>query len=123
MAQITVAMLALFAQMERTFMLERAADARAALEARGGSPGRPRKLPDDALRTAKAAVDAGMDVTAHARLSQTLRNGGARKATVRAAGSRPADPRRARGSPIALGISNPLRACRRHATKLVHSRL
>lgn len=25
--------------------------------------------------------------------------------------------------PIALGISNPLRACSRHATKLVHSRL
>jgi DNA invertase Pin-like site-specific DNA recombinase len=68
MAQIAVAMLALFAQMERTFMLERAADARAALEARGGSPGRPRKLSDDALRAAKAAVDSGMDVAAVAKL-------------------------------------------------------
>ncbi|RSD26452.1 recombinase family protein [Amycolatopsis eburnea] len=68
MAQIAVAMLALFAQMERTFMLERAAGARAALEARGGSPGRPRKLSDDALRAAKAAVNSGMDVDAVAKL-------------------------------------------------------
>lgn len=64
MTQVAVAMLALFRQMERVFALERAAGARAALEARGGSPGRRRKLSDDALRAAKAAVDSGMDVAA-----------------------------------------------------------
>jgi DNA invertase Pin-like site-specific DNA recombinase len=68
MAQLSVAMLALFAQMERTFALERAAGARAALEARGGSPGRPRKLTDAALQAARAAVGAGMDVAAVAKL-------------------------------------------------------
>ncbi|NUV64310.1 recombinase family protein [Streptomyces sp. CAI-85] len=41
---MAIAMLAMFAQMERTYMLERAAGARAAKEARGLPQGRPSKL-------------------------------------------------------------------------------
>ena len=41
MAQLAVVLLALFAQMERTYSLERAAHARAAAEAKGRPAGRP----------------------------------------------------------------------------------
>ena len=60
MARIAVAMLALFAEMERTFARERAAHARAVALDKGRLPGRPRKLNDHKLQAARAALDAGM---------------------------------------------------------------
>lgn len=60
MAQIAVAMLALFAEMERTFARERAAHARAVALDQGRLPGRPRKLNDHKLQAARASLDAGM---------------------------------------------------------------
>jgi DNA invertase Pin-like site-specific DNA recombinase len=60
LAQIAVAMLALFAEMERTFARERAAHARAVALNKGKLPGRPRKLNDHKLQAARASLDAGM---------------------------------------------------------------
>lgn len=62
MAELAVALLALFAHMERVFMRERAAHARAVAEAKGKQPGRPRKLDAKKLAAARAAVDAGQSV-------------------------------------------------------------
>lgn len=62
MAELAVALLALFAEMERTFMRERAAHARAVAEANGRQPGRPRKLTGAQLAAARAALDAGQPV-------------------------------------------------------------
>lgn len=62
MAELAVALLALFAHMERVFMRERAAHARAVAEAKGKQPGRPRKLDTKKLAAARAAVDAGQSV-------------------------------------------------------------
>nr|WP_218835896.1 helix-turn-helix domain-containing protein [Streptomyces sp. TLI_235] len=50
---MAIALLAMFAQMERIYMLERAAGARAAKEARGLPTGRPAKL--NATTRARAA--------------------------------------------------------------------
>jgi transposase-like protein len=52
-------MLALFAQMERVFTRERAAHARSVAAKTGRRPGRPRKMTDDQVRRAKAALDSG----------------------------------------------------------------
>lgn len=60
MAQIAVAMLALFAEMERVFGRERAAHARSVAEAKGKPAGRPRKLTGDTADAVAAAVAAGM---------------------------------------------------------------
>ena len=60
LAQIAVAMLALFAEMQRTFARERAAHARAVALNKGKLPGRPRKLNDHKLQAARASLDAGM---------------------------------------------------------------
>lgn len=60
MAQIAVAMLALFAEMERTFARERAAHARAIALNSGKLPGRPRKLDNHKLQAAQASLAAGM---------------------------------------------------------------
>ena len=62
MAQIAVAMLALFAEMERTFARERAAHARAVALQKGRLPGRPRKLNDQKLQAARASLDAGIHI-------------------------------------------------------------
>lgn len=56
MAEIAVAMLALFAHMERVFMRERAAHAREVAAAQGKQPGRPRKLSASQLAMARAAL-------------------------------------------------------------------
>lgn len=56
MAEIAVAMLALFAHMERVFMRERAAHAREVAAAQGKQPGRPRKLSATQLAMARAAL-------------------------------------------------------------------
>lgn len=58
MADIAVAMLALFAHMERIFMRERAAHAREVAAVRGAKAGRPRKLTADQLAAAQAALAA-----------------------------------------------------------------
>jgi DNA invertase Pin-like site-specific DNA recombinase len=60
MAHIAVAMLALFAEMERTFARERAAHARTVALNSGKLPGRPRKLDIRKLQAARASLDAGM---------------------------------------------------------------
>lgn len=62
MAELAVALLALFAHMERVFMRERAAHARAVAEAKGKQPGRPRRLDAKKLAAARAAIDAGQSV-------------------------------------------------------------
>lgn len=62
MAELAVALLALFAHMERVFMRERAAHARAVAEARGKRAGRPRKLSPAQVAAAQAAVAAGQHV-------------------------------------------------------------
>src|SRR5947209_17617196 len=49
MAQLAVVLLALFAQMERTYMLERAAHARAVATAKGRRVGRPSVVDPDRL--------------------------------------------------------------------------
>lgn len=62
MAELAIALLALFAHMERVFMRERAAHARAVAQAKGKQPGRPRKLDPNQLAAAKAAHTAGQSV-------------------------------------------------------------
>jgi DNA invertase Pin-like site-specific DNA recombinase len=62
MAELAVALLALFAHMERVFMRERAAHAREVAAAKGKQPGRPRKLDANQLAAARAALDAGQPV-------------------------------------------------------------
>lgn len=62
MAELAVALLALFAHMERVFMRERAAHAREVAQAKGKLPGRPRKLDTNQLAAARAALDAGQPV-------------------------------------------------------------
>jgi DNA invertase Pin-like site-specific DNA recombinase len=62
MAELAVALLALFAHMERVFMRERAAHARAAAAAKGKRAGRPRKLSPAQVAAARAAVAAGQHV-------------------------------------------------------------
>jgi DNA invertase Pin-like site-specific DNA recombinase len=54
------AMLALFAEMERTFARERAAHGRAVALGKGKLPGRPRKLDHHKLKAARATLGAGM---------------------------------------------------------------
>jgi DNA invertase Pin-like site-specific DNA recombinase len=58
MAELAVALLALFAHMERVFMRERAAHAREVAATKGKRPGRPRKLDPDQLDAARAALAA-----------------------------------------------------------------
>lgn len=62
MAELAVALLALFAHMERVFMAERAAHARAVAAAKGKQPGRPRKLDPNQLAAASAALAAKQSV-------------------------------------------------------------
>jgi DNA invertase Pin-like site-specific DNA recombinase len=62
MAELAVALLALFAHMERVFMRERAAHAREVARAKGKLPGRPRKLDANQLTAARAALDADQQV-------------------------------------------------------------
>ncbi|MEU2869757.1 recombinase family protein [Streptomyces olivoreticuli] len=57
--ELAVLMLALFAQMERVFIRERAAHARSVAEKTGRRPGRPRKMTDDQVRRAMVALDTG----------------------------------------------------------------
>jgi DNA invertase Pin-like site-specific DNA recombinase len=58
-SDMAIALLAMFAQMERIYMLERAAGARAAKEARGLPTGRPPKLIPQQRAAAAAMIAAG----------------------------------------------------------------
>jgi DNA invertase Pin-like site-specific DNA recombinase len=62
MAELVVALLALFAHMERVFMRERAAHAREVAATQGKQPGRPRELDPSQLATARAALAANQSV-------------------------------------------------------------
>jgi len=62
MAELAVALLVLFAYMERVFMRERAAHARAVATSKGKRAGRPRKLSPAQIAAARAAVAAGQHV-------------------------------------------------------------
>jgi DNA invertase Pin-like site-specific DNA recombinase len=62
MAQLAVVLLALFAQMERTFTMERAAHARAVAASKGRQVGRPSVVDDDKLAYARHLRDAGHTV-------------------------------------------------------------
>ncbi|WP_207401061.1 hypothetical protein [Actinomadura roseirufa] len=53
MARISFLLLALFAEMERTFTAERASHARAVAEAAGSQSGRPRTHPEDKIEYAR----------------------------------------------------------------------
>ena len=63
MAQLAVVLLALFAQMERTYMLERAAHARAVATAKGGRVGRPSVVNPDQLDYARRLRDEGETIS------------------------------------------------------------
>jgi len=62
MAELAVALLALFAHVERVFMRERAAHARDIVATHGKQPGRPRKLDLHQLAAARAALAANQTV-------------------------------------------------------------
>src|SRR3954451_10766315 len=59
MAQLAVVLLALFAQMERTYAVERAAHARAVAAAKGRRVGRPRLVDASKLHSAAPLRDSG----------------------------------------------------------------
>lgn len=63
MAQLAVVLLALFAQMERTYMLERAAHARAVATAKGRRIGRPSVVDPNKLDYARRLRDEGLTIT------------------------------------------------------------
>ena len=62
MAQLAVVLLALFAQMERTYMLERAAHARAVATAKGRRVGRPSVVNPNQLDYASRLRDEGLTI-------------------------------------------------------------
>jgi len=62
MAQLAVVLLALFAQMERTYMLERAAHARAVATAKGRRVGRPSVVNPNQLDYARRLRDEGLTI-------------------------------------------------------------
>lgn len=63
MGNMAVALLGLFAEMERVFANERAAHAREVARAQGRHVGRPKKLDEKKLTAARAAVEAGQSVS------------------------------------------------------------
>jgi len=62
MAQLAVVLLALFAQMERTYMLERAAHARSVATAKGRRSGRPTVVDPNKLDYARRLRDEGLTI-------------------------------------------------------------
>ncbi len=107
MAQLAVVLLALFAQMERTYMLERAAHARAVATAKGRLVGRPSVVSEHQLRYAehlRVAGDTISEIVAKTGITRSslYRHLPARPAEpVTAAG--PAPAHRAGGEPELLG--------------------
>ena len=87
MAQLTVVLLALFAQMERTYSLARAAGARAAATAKGRRIGRPSVIDAD-----KLAYATHLRATGHTIAEIVTKSGIARTSLYRHLPPRPAEP-------------------------------
>jgi DNA invertase Pin-like site-specific DNA recombinase len=87
MAQLAVVLLALFAQMERTYSLERAAGARAAATAKGRRIGRPSLVDADKLAYATHLRDTG-----HTIAEIVTKSGITRTSLYRHLPPRPAEP-------------------------------
>jgi DNA invertase Pin-like site-specific DNA recombinase len=87
MAQLAVVLLALFAQMERTYALERAAHARAVAAAKGRPVGRPSVVDADRLAYATHLRDAG-----HTIAEIVAKTGITRTTLYRHLPPRPAEP-------------------------------
>ena len=87
MAQLAVVLLALFAQMERTYSLERAAGARAAATAKGRRIGRPSVVDADKLAYATHLRDTG-----HTIAQIVTKSGITRTSLYRHLPPRPAEP-------------------------------
>jgi len=87
MAQLAVVLLALFAQMERTYSLERAAGARAAAIAKGRRIGRPSVVDADKLAYATHLRDTG-----HTIAEIVTKSGITRTSLYRHLPPRPAEP-------------------------------
>lgn len=93
MASLAVVLLALFAQMERTYTLERAAHARAVAAAKGRQVGRPSVVDPDRLAYATHLRDTG-----HTIAEIVARTGVARTTLYRHLPARPAEPLTTTGS-------------------------
>jgi DNA invertase Pin-like site-specific DNA recombinase len=87
MGQLAVVLLALFAQMERTYTVERAAHARAVAAAKGRRVGRPSVVDPDKLAYAAHLRDAG-----HTIAEIVAKTGIARSSLYRHLPPRPAEP-------------------------------
>jgi len=87
MAKLAVVLLALFGQMERTYILERAAHARSVALAHGRRTGRPRVVTDDQLDYA-----AHLRATGHTINEIVIKTGIARTSLYRHLPPRPSEP-------------------------------
>lgn len=94
MAQLAVVLLALFAQMERTYAIERAAHARAVATAKGRRTGRPVSVDADKLAWAAHLRDAGYTIA-----EIVTKTGIARTSLYRHLPPRPPQPVTASGEP------------------------
>ncbi len=99
MAQLAVVLLALFAQMERTYMLERAAHARAVATAKGRRVGRPSVVSASQLQYAEHLRQAGDTIS-----QIVVKTGITRSSLYRHLPARPPEPITAAGpAPVAAG--------------------
>ena len=96
MAQLAVVLLALFAQMERTYMLERAAHARAVAAAKGRQVGRPSVVSVHQLQYAEQLRQAGDTIS-----EIVTKTGITRSSLYRHLPARPPEPVTAAGPPPA----------------------
>ena len=93
MAQLAVVMLALFAQMERTYAIERAAHARAVAKTKGRRIGRPTVVDPDRLAYAAHLRDTG-----HTIADIVAKTGITRSSLYRHLPARPGEPVTAAGT-------------------------
>ena len=93
MAQLAVVLLAMFAQMERTYMLERVAHARSVAVAKGRQVGRPTVVSPDKLDYARHLRDAGHSIS-----EIVQKTGITRSSLYRHLPPRPAEPITADGT-------------------------
>ena len=104
MAQLAVVLLALFAQMERTYTVERAAHARAVATAKGRRVGRPSVVDPDKLAYASHLRDAG-----HTLAEIVAKTGITRSSLYRHLPPRPVDTHTA-AAPTAAAVPTPVAA-------------
>jgi len=126
MAKLAVVLLALFAQMERTYMLERAAHARAVATAKGRRIGRPVLVDADKLAYAAHLRDTGhtvAEIVAKSGIARTSLYLAPATTTPGAAHRRRADPpgrpadRRSAAGPGRWGLlGGAVACCRRYTT-------